>query len=139
MPVCDQGVPQPRVRRSGDRFEPQTGERLHRTAQRHRLGQRVTARLQRLAIAIAVARRWQRDQPRTVQAQQPDPTAHQLRASLHIQPVQRRADPPRDLRTLRRIGLAHRGADALKIRRAQRAPAQLANRFLVHRHVPHRW
>ena len=139
MPARYQGVPQPRVRARGDGVQMQPNELPHRTAHRDRLGQLITPRPQRPGIAIAIARRRQRDQPRTVQTQQPHPAAHHLQTPLHIDPVQRRADPPRDLGALRRIGLTHRRADDLQIRRAQRPPTQLANRFLAHRHLPHRW
>ena len=98
VPARDQPVPQPRGGLVGDRFQAQTGQLPGRSHQRplRRPGSGLPH--QSPPIAVAVECRRQRDQPRTVQTQQPHPAAHQLRPTqaCHATPGPRTpAAPPR--------------------------------------------
>ena len=92
--------------------------------------------LQRQTIVVARGRLRQLDQPAAMQAQQPDPGAHQLRFAFGVAPIQASTHAPGDLRPVGRIGQGDLTADRRQVRLTQRPPTDSLPRCLPHRPLP---
>jgi hypothetical protein len=137
--ALDQSVPQARSTSLPHRFKSQPAELSDRAPHRYGLGPAIRTTDQPPAIAVASTWRRQRDQPGPMQSQQPYPGTHQLRAAQRVRPVQRPADPPRNLRAQRWLRDQDLRTNPLQVRPIERPSAQLAWNLLAHLLAPHLW